>query len=245
MNPPQNQRLQGHGVILKRNTSLWTLVLWKWRTQALMHPKILIWWCAGVWHPSCPAHTPKLGFLPMENTIQKGWFLPKSWPGTTRTQPIFISVPMKFVLGPNNTELQFLSDCNLNRSWFHISIWKVHCKLCAKGILSTIINRNKRASQSWNKAVARKDGGSDLCLLLHLCSPTASSLTMGSKSTLQTSADGRSQSCLLTLEIPSHQWTGITISHHLLTALKLKKPHGEKQQQNPRATSKTKSTGFI
>lgn len=85
-----------------------------------------------------------------------------------------------------------------------------------------------------NKVVAKKNVGSDLYFLLHLHSLTAFSLTLRSKSTLQTSADDSSQSCLLTSEMPYHQQTGITISHHPLTALKLKKPHGGKQQQqNP------------
>lgn len=51
----------------------------------------------------------------------------------TKTQPIFTSVSMKFVLGPNNTELQLFDDW----SWFHITILNVYFKLCAKGILST------------------------------------------------------------------------------------------------------------
>lgn len=150
MTPPQNQRLQGHGVILERNTSLWTLVLWKWRTQALMLLKILIWWCAGVWHPSCPAHTPKQSSYGKHNTGGMVLVQILTW-HKTRTQPIFISVSMKFVLGPNNTELQFLSDCNLNRLWFHISIWKVHFKLCARGSSPQQIIGIKGLHSQWNQ----------------------------------------------------------------------------------------------
>lgn len=173
-------------------------------TGAPQNPDLVMCWSRTPFL-SCPH--PKQASYGKHNT--EGMVLAQilTW-HKTRTQPILISVPMKFVLGPNNTELQLLDDCTLNRAGFHISIWQVYFKLCAKGSSLHQINKNKRASQSMesaaNKAVARKDVGSDLYFLLHLCSLPASSLTMRSKSTLQTSADGRSQSCLLTLEIPYH-----------------------------------------
>lgn len=153
-----------------------------------------------------------------------------SWPGTKprHNQSLF--------LYPWNLSLvQITQNCNCLLT----AIWTDHdfTSVSQRSTLNNVpkesspqqINRNKRTSQSM-------ESGSDLYFLLHLCSLSASSLTMRSKSTLRTSADDKSQRCLLTSEIPDHQWTRITIRHHPLTALKLQKPRGEKQQQNPRAT---------
>lgn len=77
------------------------------------------------------------------------------------------------------------------------------------------------------------ESGSDLFFLPHLCSLSASSLTMRSKSTLQTPADDRSQSCLLTSEVPYHQRTGITLSHHPLTAWNWRSHMGKNNNKTP------------